>query len=229
MLDLSGGMKVSESSRKIEDYPEWLSLGQAAELLGVHNMTLRRWSDSGQFPCYRTAGGHRRYAIAEVKAYLERQKGDSDSQNSADWADRALVETRQQVASDDKQRWLKKIGEEELREEYRQMGHQLMGLLLQYVATEEPNGTFIEEAQRIGKLYGAYGLRAGLSLSNILEATLFFRDILVESSLQVPATTYVEPDSSLRILRRVNQVVNTIQLSIADHYEASGYVFSDNG
>lgn len=200
---------------------DWLSLSKAAELLGVHSMTLRRWSDSGRFPAYRTPGGHRRFAVHDIEAYLNRQRGQPDKPTTASWADRALIQTRQQVAHHKDNRWLKAVDEEDLRHEYRQLGHQLMGLLLQYVASEEPGGSFIEEAKRIGRLYGAYGMRAGLSLTTILEATLFFRDILVESSLQVPATTYVEPDSSLRILRRVNQIVNTVQLAVADFYEAT--------
>lgn len=202
-----------------DEVSEWLPLGKAAALLGVHSMTLRRWSDSGRFPSYRTAGGHRRFALEDVQTYLDRQKSSPSSELDTSWADTALVQTRQQVAHHEKQRWLRAITDEDLRSEYRQLGHQLMGLLLQYVATEEPNGTFIDEARRMGRRYGSYGKRAGLSLTNILEATLFFRDILIESTLQVPATTYVEPENSLRILRRVNQIINAIQLSVTSYYE----------
>lgn len=198
---------------------EWLSLGKASALLGVHSMTLRRWSDSGRFPSYRTPGGHRRFSRRDIDLYLAQQQGSSSKLVTSDWANMALTQTRREVAHHGEQRWLKAVDAEDLRGEYRQLGHRLMGLLLQYVAAEEPNGTFIEEAQRIGYLYGAYGKRVGLSLTNILEATLFFRDILIESSLKVPVSTYVEPEASLRILRRVNQIVNTVQLSVTDYYE----------
>jgi hypothetical protein len=137
------------------------------------------------------------------------------------WANAALVQTREQVAHYDQQRWLRAIDDQDLRDEYRQMGHQLMGLLLQYVAADELNGTFIEEAKRIGRRYGMYGRRSGLSLTSILEATLFFRDILIESSLRIPETTYVKPEANLRILRRVNRIINTIQLSVTSYYESA--------
>ena len=198
---------------------EWLSLSKAAALLGVHNMTLRRWSDSGRFPSYRTPGGHRRFSRQEIESYLARQRSNQTDRLSETWASAALVQTRQEVAQHQGQSWMQAVVEQDLRDKYRQLGHQLMGLLLQYVAAEEPNGSFIEEAERIGRLYGAYGRRAGLSLTNILEATLFFRDILVESSLKIPTTTYVEPGASLRILRRVNQVINSVQLAVTDYYE----------
>lgn len=201
---------------------EWLPLGKAAALLGVHSMTLRRWSDAGRFPSYRTPGGHRRFALADIQAYLLHQRGGQSDDLGQDWADTALVATRKQVAGQPDSRWLQAIDEEKLRDEYRQLGHQLMGLLLQYVAAEDANGSLIEEARRIGRRYGVYGIRAGLTLTNIIEATLFFRDILVESSLKIPTTTYVEPDASLRILRRVNKIINTVQLAVTDYYETVG-------
>ena len=94
-----------------------------------------------------------------------------------------------------------------------------MGLVLQYIAAEETDGTFTEEAKRIGHQYGDYGVQVGLSLRSILEATLFFRDILVESALEVPAKAYVEPNANLLILRRVNHILNTVQLAVTEYYE----------
>ena len=199
---------------------DWLSLGKAAALLGVHTMTLRRWSDSGRFPSTRTAGGHRRFAANDVQAYLARQKQGQGKNLSQNWANTALIETRQQVSHHTEHRWLKKIAQEDLKGEYRELGHQLMGLLLQYVATDEPNDSFVTEARRIGASYGIYGKRAGLSLTSILEATLFFRDILLESSLQIPINGYVESNASLRILKRVNHIVNAIQLAVTEFYES---------
>jgi excisionase family DNA binding protein len=213
MNTLSDEIELSDSET------EWLPLGKAAALLGVHTMTLRRWSDSGRFPSYRTPGGHRRFALTDIQAYLLRQRGGQPDELGQNWADKALVATRQQVAEKPESRWLQVIDSEELRDEYRQLGHQLMGLLLQYVAADDANGSLVEEARRVGRRYGVYGIRAGLTLTNILEATLFFRDILVESSLKVPTKTYVEPNASLRILRRVNEIINAVQLSVTDYYE----------
>jgi len=210
---------MPDKPESLDDRTEWLSLSKAATMLGVHSMTLRRWSDSGRFPSHRTAGGHRRFALSDIQSYLGRQKNVPADKLTNEWADAALVQTRQQVAGQKEQRWLREIDQEDQREEYRQLGHQLMGLLLQYVATEEPNGSFIDEARRLGRLYGAYGVRAGLTLTSILEATLFFRDILIESSLEIPTNTYVEPGASLRILRRVNQIINTVQITVASYYE----------
>jgi len=49
---------------------EWLTLSQAAALLGVHPSTVRRWADHGDLPVKLTPGGHRRFRRAELEARL---------------------------------------------------------------------------------------------------------------------------------------------------------------
>ena len=46
----------------------WVNLGRACELLGVNQSTVRRWADSGKIRCFRTPGGHRRLAEADLIA-----------------------------------------------------------------------------------------------------------------------------------------------------------------
>ncbi len=47
-----------------------LSLGQAAQALGISTTTARRWADDGRLRATRTAGGHRRFAGTEVRRLL---------------------------------------------------------------------------------------------------------------------------------------------------------------
>ena len=48
----------------------WVSLARACELLGVNESTVRRWADSGEIQVFRTPGGHRRFAEAELLAMI---------------------------------------------------------------------------------------------------------------------------------------------------------------
>jgi excisionase family DNA binding protein len=50
---------------------EWLTLGQAAKYLGVAQSTIRKWTDSGRVPAFKTPGGHRRYRRRDLDAFLE--------------------------------------------------------------------------------------------------------------------------------------------------------------
>ena len=47
-----------------------LTPAQAAELLGRHPATVRRWADSGRLTTVRTTGGHRRFLADEVHRLL---------------------------------------------------------------------------------------------------------------------------------------------------------------
>jgi excisionase family DNA binding protein len=50
---------------------EWLSLSDAAEMLGVHPSTVRLWSDKGVLPVHKTQGGHRRYRRSEISLWAQ--------------------------------------------------------------------------------------------------------------------------------------------------------------
>ena len=44
-----------------------VTIGQAAKILGVSEMTLRRWDEAGKLTPIRTEGGHRRYDMSKIK------------------------------------------------------------------------------------------------------------------------------------------------------------------
>jgi len=50
---------------------DWLTLGQAARYLGVAQSTIRKWSDSGRVPVFKTPGRHRRYRRGDLDSFLE--------------------------------------------------------------------------------------------------------------------------------------------------------------
>ena len=72
---------------------EFISIGQAARLLGVHPDTLRLWEKNGQIKPVRTKGNHRRYRVTDIR---EMQK---DHAKYAQW---------DELLSDDKtlNKWL---------------------------------------------------------------------------------------------------------------------------
>jgi len=44
-----------------------VSIGRAAKILGVSEITLRRWDSEGRLPSIKTEGGHRRYDLSKLK------------------------------------------------------------------------------------------------------------------------------------------------------------------
>ena len=52
----------------------WLTIEEACRILGVDQSTLRRWSDAGKVPVFRTPGGHRRYSETDIRALASGQE-----------------------------------------------------------------------------------------------------------------------------------------------------------
>lgn len=200
----------------------WLTLSEAAELLNVHPTTLRRWSDSGDIPTLVTPGGHRRFAATDL-ARFARERSALRNVNSLTglWATKALAYTRQETMADRKEGWLTYF-DEEARNQNRKLGQQLMGLTLQYLSSEsseEAGASILEEAGRIGRLYAENARSQGLPLRATLEASIFFRDSLIETALQLPESANIRPEANMRLLRRVNDLLNTVHLAVADVYD----------
>ena len=63
---------VSMEGKKIK--LDWLSIGEAAEYLGVSRDTLRRWEKRGKLKSYRTPGGRRRYTAYDLELALKPPK-----------------------------------------------------------------------------------------------------------------------------------------------------------
>lgn len=198
----------------------WLSLSAAAERLGVHPTTLRRWADNGDIAVMFTPGGHRRFMLSDLEAFAASQRTLVGSNQAAEaWADRALATTRQELVAHGDERWLSSF-DSGTRDVNRRLGQQLLGLTMQYIsATEEEIPALQEQARSIGRLYGQMAHDCKLPLTEALEATLFFRDLLVETALQLPQNMPLQPAANVRLTRKINQLLNTVQLQIAEVYD----------
>ena len=50
---------------------------QAAEILGVHESSIKRWNSANQLNAQQTSGGHRRFSITEILAFAKKNRLDS--------------------------------------------------------------------------------------------------------------------------------------------------------
>lgn len=53
-----------------------LSTRQVAQLLGVGEATVKRWADAGEIECFRTPGGHRKFRLRDVTAFVQKRQFD---------------------------------------------------------------------------------------------------------------------------------------------------------
>ncbi len=204
---------------------QWVSLTKAAARLNVHPATLRRWADDGQIACMLTPGGHRRFLPEDLDRFeAERRQIRRPAPIATVWAQEALNRTRRDVAKrPDNQQWMTQI-DSSLREKHRLLGQQLLGLTLQFVSAEENSANdeaLLEQARTLGRAYGEIGQSTDMPLTDALQATLFFRDRLMEVALQLPQTTKVSPEANLKLMRRITTLLNVVQLALAEVYETA--------
>ncbi len=207
-----------------EPQPEaetWYAIGQAAHRLGVHTTTLRRWADRGDIAFTVTPGGHRRFAAADIEQFAAEQRRARRRPEHIEkkWAETALAVTRRTLAKRPDERWLGDNGG--WREQHREIGRQLMGLTMQFISAEDDDAPVLfAEARRIGRRYAQIAHQRRLPLADALRASIFFRDMLVETALEMPDHVRVRPQTNVRLLRRINALLNTVHLTIAEEYHA---------
>lgn len=198
----------------------WLSLTEAAHYLNVHPTTLRRWANQGEIPTTVTPGGHRRFQRADLDAFAaEHRRLKTVGGLERVWSQEALEQTRQRIGQPPRENWLAAFNEED-RERKRQMGRRLMGVTMQYIAAAAQDEALLAEAYGIGRAHADDALHLGLSLSEALQILQFFRDTLVEVSVYLPESAPVRAEAGLKVMRRVNAVMNAVQQGLVERYEA---------
>ncbi len=198
---------------------QWLSLRAAADLLGVHSSTVRIWSDKGLLPVYRTRGGHRRFKRSEVLLWAELSRS-TQVIDPLSVVQAAVHNIRLQISEGRLQNevWYQKL-DEAARIQYRQSAHTLFQGLVNYLLS---NGDVGEaEAHSIGYEYASRARRFGLNTVDAARAFLFFRNVLLESVIQV----YQEANAPsgrawADILRKVNTFADLILLHLLETYQA---------
>lgn len=197
---------------------EWLSLERASRRLGVHPTTLRRWADEGSIDVFMTPGGHRRFRASDLERFeRECSRSRMPAPPMQGWIANAIAQTRQEIPN---QRWVAAYGEVE-RENYRHLGRQLMGLVLQYIARPDESPELLAEARINGQQHGRWGLNRGQSLVDLLQAVSFFRTTMIEVALlQLPRSLDARSESSIRLMRRIERLLSEVQAGVVDAYES---------
>lgn len=205
-----------------------LSVSEAADRLGVHISTVRRWTGNGTLPEIRTAGGHRRVPSEAIDRLLSETPVGPENTEPTDtpgvglaeqaWAEHAVVHARYEVRRQPDAAWNQAFSDSE-RVARRETGRQLVGLLLRHVAGQGDPDARGAEIRRLSWGYALDMKDRGLPISEALRATLFFRDVLTESTAHYPRFEAQPASDQIALLRRVNEFMNEVQLTIAQAYE----------
>jgi len=214
------------SSRDTHEH--WLTIHEACAMLGVDQSTLRRWSDAGKVPVFRTPGGHRRYAEADLQSLVGAGSRRTDRprvirQELTDRSFSGFEEGFWQGAR--ARRWFRAFSPGK-HDELRLLGRRLIDLAVRFASTSSPDSTdrssFLDEGRQIGEQYGTSSARAGLTATEAVEAFLYFRSPVVRSVIGLIEEQGLAAKRAARVFVDIGQFMDQVLLSmVSAHEEAS--------
>ncbi|MEZ4516630.1 MAG: helix-turn-helix domain-containing protein [Chloroflexota bacterium] len=207
-------------TKQIQEPETWYTLSEAAKRLNVHPTTLRRWANNGDIPVMVTPGGHRRFAASDIARFAREHRMSPYTNGIVGlFATQALAHARQEVVVNSDENWLTKFSSE-ARSRNRLLGQQLMGLTLQYLSSDDDSDAILDQARQVGREYARNAISQGLPMKATLEASMFFHDSLIDTALHLPDTANIRPEANVRLLRRVNVLLNAVHLAVAEEYDS---------
>ena len=202
-------VEIQKSVSRIAEKSQWLSLRDACHLLDVSNTTLRQWADNGYLRVYRTPGGHRRFLRDDVESFANSPEQAQGYVRGDAIEGSALRKIRRNLGRNDvlQQSWYQSI-EEEGKVRMRLFGRRLLSLLLQETGPRRRRQELLVEAHLLGREYGTEMSERGVALKDTIEAFVFFRTMVLDST---------NPSSWSRIIEAADRVL----VGLADSYEES--------
>jgi excisionase family DNA binding protein len=165
---------------------EWLSLREAAELLGMHPATVRLWADRNEIPSRRTSGGHRRFRRVDIEARLRQE-----AEPRPDPASLLLIQSvlgRVRFAFTDGTLntfpWYQHF-DTTARDAYRHLGRRLLDLVLRTLNSGTNVDELKQEAIALGTAYGSITCASHVPVADAVRAFLYFRTLIDDGVLQL--------------------------------------------
>jgi excisionase family DNA binding protein len=217
---------------RVDDFPpeaamdcsHWLTINAACKLLGVDQSTLRRWSDAGKVPVFRTPGGHRRYSEEALRAMI----GDGPRRQTRPRLTRQTLTERsmagyedEHMASARERRWYRAYSPAML-EDLRRHGRRLIELAGRFVTT--PPGSAdracaLGEARQIGEHYGRVSANAGLTVAESVEAFHYFRVPVIRSIIGLTDDEALAAKRAVRVHVELGQFLDEVLITTVRSHE----------
>jgi excisionase family DNA binding protein len=203
---------------------EWLSSAEASAFLGVHPTTLRRWSDAGQLPCFRTPGGHRRFRATDLAGWMESRQMTPLASGAEDLVQDAIGSARREIVERrvGQESWYEAFDRDDDRQAMREAGQRLFGLAIQYAGRVTHYEPVVQEGCRIGGYYGQKCATYGVSLVDTMRAFFFFRESLMRATRPGLATRGQYDTEDVRMHRQLCYFLDQTMYACLASYEAAG-------
>lgn len=203
---------MSSRQPEISGGTRWISLAKACAILGVSDSTVRRWADAGQIRCFRTPGGHRRFAEPDLLAMTEGQRLSQELETAA------VTRIRRQLHGNRKQAgWYDGLAAPE-REALRPLGRRLVELAGEYISRRQGRATIKAEIDGIGSEYGQLLRERGTPLLQAMQAFVFFRRSLDETAKRLAERDRLAASDAARAREEIAALADRVLLGVTASY-----------
>jgi excisionase family DNA binding protein len=204
----------------------WLTIAQACSRLGVDASTLRRWTDAGKIAVFRTPGGHRRYAEADIRAFLgEAPRPQIRPRVSRqELTDRSLSAYEEEYLRAARDRPWHRVYSPEKQEEHRRLGRRLVDLAIRYAAMNPAAAdrvSLLDEGRQIGQHYGRAGAAHALTAAETVEAFLYFRFPVVRSLTEMIEEQGLAVRRAIRLFAEIGHFMDQVLIATVQGHEAA--------
>ncbi|MHB0922554.1 MAG: helix-turn-helix domain-containing protein [Bellilinea sp.] len=201
----------------------WLNLTEAAERLGVHFTTLRRWADAGIIEYIRTPGGIRRFTPQALDSFIEsRQHGMPSNKLTVANQVSEIVHHKDNSIEKRQKPWMTRLSEDQ-RNYLRGTGNRLMALIMQYSSRVSGGDIYLEEGRKISREYGDICFQVGMSISETVGAFLMYRRPILEVVHDTSALNGVNDAESVRIYQKTMFFLDDILTAMVEQYNQHQY------
>ena len=206
------------------DQSEWMRLSEAADYIGVHFTTLRRWSDAGEMPCFKTPGGRRRFRKSDLDAFLQQiQENPQDKLKTlfTESGKPEIVREIQALNLHDAS-WYGQISQEN-RRQMAKHGRNLIGTLMQYAGRSEGGELYLQQGKKLAESYGELCQQSGFSMIQTVQTFVMIRNSIVDSLCEAGIVVKDSGEETWKIYQRVNNFLDIIMLTILDSFQADAH------
>ncbi|GAB4473818.1 MAG: helix-turn-helix domain-containing protein [Anaerolineae bacterium] len=204
------------------DQSDWVSLGEAADILGVHPTTVRHWADSGELPSQRTPGGHRRFRRSDLAQWASVRSRETAPAEARLMMESALGRARMEITEGQLAALMPGYAHlsDEDRRAHGALGRRLLQILAQHIATSYEEPPTLDDVRQLGFEYAQLSYRQGFKLSSAVQIFLFFRDMLTDSVIQMAEMLSLRTASDWgERLRQINHLTGVLLISLIEGYE----------
>lgn len=199
----------------------WFKLTDVAKLLGLHQSTVRVWSDKGILPTHRTSGGHRRYLKSEIELWQNTTRERRELLQPAIAMQIAIGQVRIQIADGrlEAEAWYQKL-DETARMQYRASSMALVRGMMNYMSCDDEQA-LVSESHAIGYEYASRARRYGLNAIDATRAFLFFRNTLLEAMVNAYEDAHVSPGMAWgKMLAKLHDFTDQVLIHLLQTYQA---------